>query len=437
MSFIIQCCRALRRRPQSAWPDRRLAVHILACLFGSWLVLSMAPVRATPLSLREAEAQLTRDNPSLGAAAQRITALQHRAVAATQLPDPQLSLDAVNLPTDSFSLTQQGMTMLSMGVSQDFPPIGKLGLEGDELHAKAKGQRYSREAKRAELILALRQAWLSAVYARQAVDTVRRQQDLARENVKAATAGYRSGTDPQSDVLRARLATQELRNDESTLAADESATLARIARYLGVDQVPEIVPTWPELPRPPSDIRTRLSAHPVLRETQAQVKAARIGVQLAKKNFLPSVTVGASYGESFFPGSPNYFSAGVSMNLPIFSRRRLDQELDSARAQVMEARYREQDQRLALMQQVRAASTRYDSLHEKWGRATTQILPLANAAFNATLAAYSSGRATMSAVLKAQQEVFADELQTIRYRRDLLAAQAKLDYLTTSSQEQP
>ncbi len=437
MSFTMPFRRAQCRRPCSGWHVRQSTTSPLIYLLGFWLAGLAVPAHATSLTLAEAEARLARNNPSLAAAAQRIAALRHRAVAATQLPDPHLSLDAVNLPTNSFSLTQQGMTMLSVGVSQDFPPIGKLGLEGDRLQAQAAGQLYSREAKRAELVFALRQAWLSAVYTRQAAKTVRRQEDLAHENESAAMAAYRSGTAPQSDVFRTRLAVEELHNDRSALAADEAAALARIARYLGADQTPDIAPDWPVLPGPPSDSEARPSTQPLLREMQAKVQAARIGEQLAEKDFLPTLAVGASYGKSFVPGSPDYFSAGVSINLPIFSSRRLDQELDSARARVMEARYNEQDQRLALMQQIRAAAARLRSLHEKWSRATTRILPLARDALRATLTAYTNGRATMSEVLKAQQDVFANELQTLQYRRNLLAAQAELDYLTTASEQQP
>ena len=390
-----------------------------------------------PLTLGEAEAQLARSNLSLAAATQRISALQHQALAATQLPDPHLSFDAVNLPTNNFSLTQQGMTMLSVGVSQSIPPPGKLALEGAKLKAEAAGQQFSREAKRAQLILAMRRAWLSAVYIRQAMESVRRQQALARENVAAAMASYRSGTGSQSDLLRARLAEEELRNDQSALAANEATSLADIAQYLGSDQTQDIDPGWPRLSPVATTSGDVPSTQPLLRLAQAKVQIAQAGVRVAKTDFLPAITLSASYGKSFFPGSPNYFSAGVSMNLPIFSHYRLNQELDSTRAQVMEARYDEQDQRLALLQQIRAARARYRSLHEKWKRMSTHMLPLAHAAFDSTLKAYTNGRATMSEVLKTQQAVFAIELQTLQQRRDLLATQAEFDYLTTSSEQQP
>lgn len=437
MSFMFQCRRAFARRSATARSKRRMAVLPLMFLFGPLLASVAAQAQDAPLTLGAAEAQLAQANPSLAAATQRIRALQHQAAAATHLPDPHVSFDAVNLPTNSFSLTQQGMTMLSVGVSQSFPPSGKLALEGSKLQAQASEQRFSREAKRAQLVLALRRAWLVAVYTRQAMATVQRQQSLARGIVDAAMASYRAGSGAQSDVLRARLAEDELRNDQSALAADEAAALADIAQALGSEHAPQIDPAWPNLAPGAMTPEQAPPDQPLLRLAQAKVLTAQAGVQVAKTDFRPSITVGASYGKSFVPGSPNYFSAGVSMNLPIFSSHRLDQELDSARAQVMQARYDEQDQRLALQQQIRSATARMRSQQEKWQRLRAQMLPLAHEAYASTLTAYSNGRASMSDVLKAQQAVFALELQTLQLRRDLLATQAELDYLTTPSEQQP
>ncbi len=437
MTFMHQCRRAQSRRSRAVRSSRQSAVVALGCLLGVCLAGLALPAHAAPLTLAEAEAQLAHSNPSLAAAEQSIRAIQHQAAAATQLPDPHVSLDAVNLPTNSFSLTQQGMTMLSFGVSQSFPPNGKLALEGSKLRAQASEQQFSREAKRAQLVLALRRAWLVAVYTRQAMATVQRQQTLARENVEAAMASYRTANGPQGDVLRARLAEDELRNDQSALAADEAASLADIAQVLGSDQTLQIDPDWPSLSPGVTAPEQAPPSQPLLRMARAKVQIAQAGVQVAKKDYLPEITVGASYGKSFFPGSPNFFSAGVSMNLPIFSSNRLDQELDSARAKVMEARYDEQDQRLALRQQLRSATARMRSQQEKWQRLHAQMLPLAHAAYDSTLTAYSSGRASMGDVLKAEQAVFALELQTLQQRRDLLATQAELDYLTTPSEQKP
>ncbi|WP_197495721.1 TolC family protein [Acidihalobacter yilgarnensis] len=434
---MIQYPRIFRRWLGFCVRNFRLLVVFFKCLLGLGLLFDMTLANADTLSLKNAEVLLIRDNPSLAMATQRILALQHLAKAAGQLADPQLSLRAVNVPTDSFSLSQQPMTLLRLGVAQTFPPFGKLGLMDDRIQARAFGQRYARETKHAELVFGLRRAWVSAVYLQYAQETVRRQKTLAHESVLAAMAAFRSGMYPQSDVLRARLAMENLSNDESALAADEATDIASIAQYIGIDQVPIIVHKWPELPSAYENIEKHLFSQPILREAQVKVRAAQFNLQIAKKNYLPTVTIDASYGKSFFPGSPDYFSVGISMTLPIFSGDRINQTVDSANAQVMVAKFDERNQQLALSQQVRSATAKYTSLSEKLARMETKILPLARAGFQSTLAAYTSGNNTMSAVLEAQQAVLASELQTLQYRRDQLIEQAKLDYLATSSQEQP
>ena len=137
MSLILQCRRAQAQRLSSVWSERPASSPVLVTLL--LLAGLAAPAQAAPLTLGAAEAQLARSNPSLAAAAQRIRAIQHRAAAATQLPDPHVSFDAVNLPTNSFSLTQQSMTMLSVGVIESVAPLG-LGRGGNQTLALVEAQ---------------------------------------------------------------------------------------------------------------------------------------------------------------------------------------------------------------------------------------------------------------------------------------------------------
>ena len=432
--FLISRRRRARARRLLLPRTARVTSCSLACGL-LLLAITSAPARAAPLTLAAAEAHLTAGNPALAATEQRIRALQRQADAATRLPDPKVSLDASNLPTNSFSLTQQVTTMLSVGVSQEFPASGKLALQGESLQAQASEERYGREVQRAELVLALRRAWLAAVYTRKAQAIVREQETLAAQSEQTALASYRSARSPQSDVLRARLAIEELRNDLDALGADESAELARIAQFLGAERIPDIDGHWPDISEPPSDLEAGLAYQPLLQQAREKVRANEIAVRLAKKAYEPSFTVGASYGKSFMPGSPNFVSVGVSFNVPLFAGRRIGDEVDAVGARELEARFDEQDQRLALVRQMRDAQARWRSLHDKWSRETARVLPLAREALHAALSAYASGRTSLGDVLKAQQSVFTTEIQVLRDRRELLATQAELDYLTQAPQE--
>ena len=137
------------------------------------LLLSTTLASAAPLSLQSAEAIALGKNPGLGAIKQKVVELRHQAVAIAQLPDPHLVFGAANLPLNSFSMNQQQMSMLSVGLSQTFPSFGKLGLEGQQVGMEAQEAADTLRGQSAELVLLLRRAWLQALYTENAMATVR------------------------------------------------------------------------------------------------------------------------------------------------------------------------------------------------------------------------------------------------------------------------
>ena len=408
-------------------------------LAGVLLLLSTTLASAAPLSLQSAEAIALGKNPGLGAIKQKVVELRHQAVAIAQLPDPHLVFGAANLPLNSFSMNQQQMSMLSVGLSQTFPSFGKLGLEGQQVGMEAQEAADTLRGQSAELVLLLRRAWLQALYAEDAVAAVRHQEQLQAESVRAALALYRSAQGSQADVLRAQLARDSLANDISRLQAEQASNLAQIAQILNLREPPSIEKQWPNLPPPPTlaQAEARLSGQPLLRAAQAQTRVAQMGVRVAKTGYWPDVTVSIGYGQDFHPGSPNWLSAGVNLSLPIFPGDRQDQDVAAARAKALQAQYRYEDQHLALTRQARAAFARYAAFKAQLERTDRQLLPTARAAFSATLAAYSAGRAELSAVLRTQKDVLGYALTRLQYRRDLALSAAELDFLTTQGEIQP
>ncbi|MEY2336613.1 TolC family protein, partial [Acidithiobacillus ferrianus] len=212
-----------------------------------------------------------------------------------------------------------------------------------------------------------------------------------------------------------------------------------IAQILNLPEPPSIAHRWPNLPPPPTlaEAEARLSGQPLLRAAQAQTRVAQMGVRVAKTGYWPDVTVSIGYGQDFHPGSPNWLSAGVNLSLPIFPGDRQDQDVAAARAKALQARYRYEDQYLVLTRQARAAFARYAAFKAQLERTDRQLLPTARAAFSATLAAYSAGRAGLNAVLRTQKDVLGYALTRLQYRRNLGLYAAELDFLTTQGEIQP
>ena len=97
-----------------------------------WLlpaILSFTTITfASPLSLKQAEQMALQNNPGLQAHGQQAQAMRAIPAQVGSLPDPILSLNALNLPVDSFSTSQENMTQMQVGLSQPLPFPGKLGL---------------------------------------------------------------------------------------------------------------------------------------------------------------------------------------------------------------------------------------------------------------------------------------------------------------------
>ena len=389
-------------------------------------------VAARRLSLSQAEALAVRTNPSLKSLRQAAVNLRHEAVAVGQLPDPRLSLGAQNMPLNNFSMSQQQMSVVQFGMSQAFPPWGELAARRRKAAFTTRAAIENDYERRAEIVFLLRQAWFAALYAHKAVMAITREEALARETLAAARARYRAGRASLADVLRAELAMDALRNRADRVHASGAAARARIAQILACPRPPTLATQWPALPAAGPAIATgRMVRQPLLLAARDEWRAARAGVGIAKSAYWPAITVKAVYGKDFFPGSPNWLSVGLSFSLPIFPAERQDQRLDAARARSLEARYRYEDQSLALRRRLRSAESLHAALKRELARTQGSLLPTAQAAFSAALDSYAAGRLGMTAALAAQGRVLKYALLRLNERKDLETVAAEIDWLTT------
>jgi hypothetical protein len=89
---------------------------MLFCLL--WQFNSYASTQTALLSLFEAEHLAIDNAPELQRLRANTGALEEQAVADGQLSDQQLIVGAANVPTNSFSFTQDDMTMVNVGLQR-------------------------------------------------------------------------------------------------------------------------------------------------------------------------------------------------------------------------------------------------------------------------------------------------------------------------------
>ena len=135
------------------------------------------------------------------------------------LPDPILSLGAVNFPTDSFERTQEGMTQLQIGFSQAFPFPGKLSLKEEAAEFEAKAAYFDVAEMRLLLAKNISHKWWQVFYLDRAIETVNKNQDLLRQFIEVANTKYTTGKGLQQDVLLSQLELSKLIDKEIQIVA--------------------------------------------------------------------------------------------------------------------------------------------------------------------------------------------------------------------------
>ena len=93
---------------------------ILMAALSSFVKPSLANISApNELSLQRAIAIAQHSDPWQHSNRLKQQATQDLSVAANQLPDPVVSLGLMNLPTGAWDLSQEGMSQIKLGVSQN------------------------------------------------------------------------------------------------------------------------------------------------------------------------------------------------------------------------------------------------------------------------------------------------------------------------------
>jgi outer membrane protein TolC len=176
---------------------------------------------------------LAADDPSMNRFEARAQALEESAVAEAQLPDPMLSSQLANVPTDTFALDQADMTQLRLGVRQEFPAGSSRAVRAAQHRRQADAERARQALERREIVLATRQAWFELAYQQRAIAIVEDSREAVRQQIDALAARFASGRSNAQAVLRAELELALLEDRLTEHQRQAAAARSDLQRYLG------------------------------------------------------------------------------------------------------------------------------------------------------------------------------------------------------------
>jgi outer membrane protein TolC len=372
-----------------------------------------AALPADPVLARLIEESLAA-RPELRRAEATVRAEAERVPQAGALPDPVLSLGIQNDGFDRIQIGEMESSYYQVMLSQGLPWPGKRGLRSGVARLSAAQAEAAVGRARLSTEADVRRAYLDLVLARDRLALLSRLEGIWQKSAGVARARYEAGEGAQSDVLRAQLELNRLRQRRWSLEVQERtsqqaldrmrgrsldepiATQARV-RDLGVPPVPDL----------DAALADALARSPELAE--ARLGAERAGKQtaLSRRERFPDLTVSAG----IMPRGQldPMWQASIAIGLPVWSSRKqgraVAESAARAEAEALGAAAIEQVLRLRVAERRTALAALADTIRLY----REGLLVLSQATADSTLAQYRVGKVTFASVLEANAGYIADE----------------------------
>lgn len=384
--------------------------------------------------LPELAKQLTSNNPQLLAArhAARATRL---GVLPAQAPDNP-TIGVAQDPMRRNPLAWNTSEGASWTVSQNVYWPGKKLLAGEIVSAQASAAEAQADNLQSQLLGQLRTAWLTWQTTQYQLQLTQIQ--LARlEQIKQITkVRYAQNAAAFADYINAQVTQEQLRTTLLTTKMQADTLMAQIAALVGsptTSALPlqiEPLRSLQEVPALEQFREEALRRNPQLKATEAGMRAAQRGVDLAALSSRPDFNV-ALTGHSANPpwglaNTPTYGMA-VGMTVPLWYSQKEKVLLDQAKAQLTSAKEADESQKQQILLAVSTAWLQWTQSLEQLRLVEGSLLEQARTAYRLVLTNYSAGQVPYVDVLNAFNTERSVELTAVQARASALAARVALD----------
>ena len=354
-----------------------------------------APPAAPPL--QDLVATALKNNPDLQAAEARWQLNQRKVIPAETPDDPQLSFDFSSYPTDSLAGNATAMTGKDLKLSQKFPFPGKLASKGEIASQEAIWYRDVYQDQRLQLAGMVKDAYYRLYFRGKAIAIIKTNLGIMDDFVNLTETKYEVGKGLQQDVLKAQVERSKLMDKLITLKQQRQTDLADLNTLLArpvetpLGALPKIEMTPVDSPASVLQKQSE-QRRPLYAAYRALVARFHAQKKLAKLDYWPDFNVWAGYRfREKAPGDPvngqDFISAGVSINLPVFRKKR-QEEVAAADSGI----------RMALAQYDNFRNKVFFGIQDSYAQLTKNrqlaelyqkgIIPQAEQSYNSALAGY-------------------------------------------------
>jgi outer membrane protein TolC len=420
------------------------------------------PAKGSFLSLDMAVKSAQSNDPWLSGNRHKQSALESMSIAVSTLANPKITLRLANLPTNGFDFGQEGMTQAQVGLSQMFPRGDTLAIKRQQLNIQSQAYPYQRQDRKAKIAVDVGSLWLEIYKVQASIALIETNRSLFEQLIDVAEASYAStlGKTRQQDIIRAQLALTRLddRLDKlaqqkyqfegmlaqwlTTFSTDNSLTDFSIHNIKLSHQLPEI-----ELFNAAQVVTNKwltaeklvpyFSNHASVRALDKKIKASKSSINLAKQQYLSAWGVSASYGYRADDGMgrsrADLFSVGVTVDLPLFTTSRQDNQVKSAISQTEAVK----TEKLLLLRQLigfyTSAKGRLLRLNDRQDLYKLTLLPGIQDQAQASLTAYTHDDGDFANVVRSRIAVLNAEIEQLAIAVEKQKLHLELNYLFAGS----
>ncbi|MCU4677275.1 TolC family protein [Catenovulum sp. 2E275] len=379
---------------------------------------------------------------------QQELALQAQSSAENTLPNPKMSLNLMNLPTDSWQFNQQAMTQMSIGISQTFNRGDSAQIQQNLLSTQANMHPLMRQARQAQVKQTVGLLWLDAYLAKQNIEIIQASESLFEQMADIATAHYSTAqvNTRQQDVIRAQLERTQLQDQQFQYQQNLQSALGQLRGWIApqneavviADNLPRLNEQVAEklllsnLSQRSQSLFTELNQHPNIKLIDLQQDIANQKVSLKQQAYKPQWAVSANYGyRADAPDSSprsDFFSIGVSFDLPVFNQGSLDKAVD---AQIYQTEAVKTQKRLVLKQffgQLQAELEKLKQLTARHDLYQTNLLNQFEEQAEAALTAYTNDDGDFAEVVRSRIAQLNSQMAALKIQTDILKSWLKIEY---------
>ncbi len=403
-----------------------------------FLSFVMAQDSTPTVSLNELIEEAVAQNPRLQAFQSAWQADLAAVPQAGALPDPGLSLTSMNLPIDNFVFDQEPMSGKQVGLKQMIPFPGKLWLKEDMAQKEAETAQAKYNEIKNELIKKVKQAYYDLYYVDQAIATTQKNYHLLTQFVDIAATKYSVGKGLQQDVLKSQVELSSFTDRLINLRQKRAALVARLNALLNRPSAQKIgaisdVSFRPVRLKKDSLIALLPSSRPLLKAWQAQLEKSRQKTALARRGYWPDFTLNVAYTQRDVlqngAGGVDYFSAGISLNVPLYFWRKQRKQVQQSRLLSQRVGLTYSDTQNQIEAQLEAVFSDLQKNKELAELYKDGIVPQASQSLESALIGYQTDKVDFLTLINNQMTLFKFELEYARIVSAYFKTFAELEFI--------